>query len=106
MQNEYYSFIIAGHSLQQSENISLRCFRNLQALELLHIPVTNLKALQTLRPTLRSIIIFKGLTRLADLFIRCGADKVKSDCNSLLLQCDPSFSMRGAIEIIFFLGCR
>ncbi|XP_042236013.1 uncharacterized protein LOC121875512 [Homarus americanus] len=65
-----------GQSLPQNETISLRCFRNLQALELLHIPVTSLKALQTLRPTLRSVIIVKGLTRLSDLFIRCGADKV------------------------------
>ncbi|KAG7176525.1 Serine/threonine-protein kinase 11-interacting protein-like 1 [Homarus americanus] len=64
-----------GQSLPQNETISLRCFRNLQALELLHIPVTSLKALQTLRPTLRSVIIVKGLTRLSDLFIRCGADK-------------------------------
>ncbi|XP_045597946.2 serine/threonine-protein kinase 11-interacting protein isoform X3 [Procambarus clarkii] len=64
-----------GHSLPQSETISLRCFRNLQALELLHIPIVSLKALQTLRPTLRSIVIVKGLNRLGDLFIRCGADK-------------------------------
>ncbi|XP_071522690.1 uncharacterized protein [Panulirus ornatus] len=64
-----------GHNVQLNENISLRCFRNLQALELMHIPVTSLKALQTLRPTLRSIMVVKGLTRLADLFIRCGADK-------------------------------
>ncbi|XP_069960971.1 serine/threonine-protein kinase 11-interacting protein isoform X3 [Cherax quadricarinatus] len=64
-----------GYSLPLSETISLRCFRNLQALELLHVPVTSLKALQTLRPTLRSIVIVKGLARLSDLFVRCGADK-------------------------------
>ncbi|XP_066962716.1 serine/threonine-protein kinase 11-interacting protein isoform X3 [Macrobrachium rosenbergii] len=64
-----------GHSLPANETTSLRCFRSLQALELDHVPITTLKALQTLRPTLKSISSVKGLNRLSDLFIRCGADK-------------------------------
>ncbi|XP_068203292.1 serine/threonine-protein kinase 11-interacting protein-like isoform X2 [Palaemon carinicauda] len=64
-----------GHSLPANETTSLRCFRSLQALELDHVPVTTLKALQSLRPTLKSISSVKGLSRLSDLFIRCGADK-------------------------------
>ncbi|XP_063608823.1 serine/threonine-protein kinase 11-interacting protein-like isoform X4 [Penaeus indicus] len=65
----------AGLGLPLNETISLRCFRNLQTLEMDHIPVTSMKALQTLRPTLKSVTIVKGLTQLSDLFIRCGADK-------------------------------
>ncbi|KAK3858180.1 hypothetical protein Pcinc_035607 [Petrolisthes cinctipes] len=54
--------------------LSVRCFRSVLWLEVSHVPISSIKALQTLRPSLRSITVVRGVTSLAELFVQCGAD--------------------------------
>ncbi|KAK4311542.1 hypothetical protein Pmani_016958 [Petrolisthes manimaculis] len=54
--------------------LSVRCFRSVLCLEVSHVPISSIKALQTLRPSLRSITVVRGVTSLAELFVQCGAD--------------------------------
>ncbi|XP_063852543.1 serine/threonine-protein kinase 11-interacting protein-like [Scylla paramamosain] len=60
---------------QQQGVVSLRCFRSLRTLELTSVPVARLRTLQALRSQLRRLVVTRGLSCLADLFVCCGADQ-------------------------------
>ncbi|XP_042884414.1 serine/threonine-protein kinase 11-interacting protein-like isoform X3 [Penaeus japonicus] len=93
-----------GLGLPLNETISLRCFRNLQTLEMDHIPVTSMKALQTLRPTLKSVTVVKGLQQLSDLFIKCGADKASEfaweQLQEAVLAHNPLHSLDQSLKLL------